>query len=407
MALKLLDNQTESLHGFTADLLQAVGGLVEEQAGVLEVVLPDERQELFDGEAFLRLAFDPETAERAGARYLAVGSPLTERLLSLADGIGLTARWYINGLRWSQQRAIDLSRWRARFTNARFTFDGVEFPFACHYILFNFQVSYLSDEKREEVRAVAVDAGSLQAAPRLQEGWSRMSLEPRRAFHVSDVDNLPDATRLSAVYERAIQLLRRRIDEGIASFKRRASRHLEMEELRINSFYDDTRSELERRLERTEDPERKKTLQRKIEACEAERAAKLADVAAKHRLRVTVTPLNAAVITQPKVRGRLKVENRYANATASVVLDPLTGELELPSCEVCHEGATSLHLCANGHLTCERCILTCSACKREHCLTCGVGACSVCGRALCAHSQNHCPTCGRVTCEDHKGRCHS
>ncbi len=99
------------------------------------------------------------------------------------------------------------------------------------------------------------------------------------------------------------------------------------------------------------------------------------------------------------------MQNRYATSEASVVFDPLTGSLELPSCDVCHEGAGTVSLCGNGHLACEGCILTCSACSREHCRDCGC-ACSVCGRALCSHSQSRCPACGQVTCLDHRGRCH-
>ncbi len=406
MATRLLDDKTISLESFTSDLLQGVGALVEESGGVLEALLPEAHQQAFEGDGLLRLAFDPETARRSGAQYVTVASPLTERLLYLAGQIGLTTRWYVNGLRWPQQRAIDIGKWKARFTNARLVYDGVEFPFACHYVLFNFQVSYLSDEKREEVRSVVVDAETLQPAPRPLERWERMALDARREFHASGIDALPDVDRLSVVYHRAVQLLRRQVAETVAHHRRRASRHMEMEKLRVSSFYDDTRHELQRRLARTEDPERRATLERKIEACEVESGAKLADVEAKHRLRLQVSPVNSAIITQPKVRGRVKVENRYATSVANVVFDPLTGELELPSCQVCHDPALSVHLCANGHLACESCILPCSACKREHCLNCGVGACAMCGRALCSHSQNLCPTCGRVTCEEHRGRCH-
>lgn len=394
------------LETFVAELLQGLGALVDERDGVLEAILPDAHRDVLGGGEFLRLAFDPYTAERAGAQHVSLGSALADELIALAGTLGGVTRWYINGLRWSQRRAIHLDQWKAGFANARISYDDAEYPFACHYLLFNFQVSYLSDEKREEVRTVILDAGTLQPALKLEEGWQRMRLEPARAFHVTDVDRLPDAARLAAIYRRAVQLLQHQIAESVASYRRRASRHFEMESVRINTFYDDTREELRRRSDRTEEAERRKTLEQKMEASEAERERKLADVSAKHHLRVSLTLLNAAVITQPKVRGRVQVQNRYASAEASVVFDPLTGSLELPSCHVCHDGAAIIHLCANGHLACEGCILACSACSREHCRNCGVGACTVCGRVLCAHSQSRCPACGLVTCQEHRGRCH-
>ena len=394
------------LETFAQELLHGLGALVEKRDGVLEAILPDAHQGALGEGGFLRLAFDPYIAEREKARYVSVGSPLADELIALAGSVGSVTRWYINGLRWSQRRAIHLDHWKARFVNSRISNDGMEFPFACHYLLFNFQVSYLSDEKREEVHTVVVDSGTLQPAPTLQAEWQRMRLEPKRDFYVPDAERLPDAARLAAVYQRAIELLQKQIANSVTSYRRRASRHFEMEGLRINAFYEDTGEELRRRLQRTEEPERRRILEQKIEASEAERQRKLADAAAKHHLRVGLTLLNAAVITQPKVRGRVQVQNRYATAEASAVFDPLTGALELPSCHVCHDGAGTIRLCSNGHLACEDEVLACSACSREHCRLCGVGACSVCGRPLCGQSQSRCPACGRVTCVDHRGRCH-
>lgn len=83
-----------------------------------------------------------------------------------------------------------------------------------------------------------------------------------------------------------------------------------MESLRINTFYDDTKDELRRRLERTEEPEHRRTLEHKIEASEVERERKLADAGAKHHLRVALSLLNAAIISQPKVSGRVQLQNR-------------------------------------------------------------------------------------------------
>lgn len=406
MAAKSQNGSVGELEAFTQELLQGIGALVEYRQGVLEAVLPETHLGDLGGEGFARLAFDPYVAEKAGAQYLSLGSPLADELIAMASRMGSVTRWYINGLRWSQRRAIHLDQWKARFANARIFYDEMEIPFACHYLIFNFQVSYLSDEKREEVHTVVVDSGTLQPAPRLQEGWRRMRLEPKRDFYAPDADCPPNAASLTAAYQRSIQLLQIQIAATVATYQRRASRHFEMESLRINTFYDDTKDELRRRLERTEEPERRRTLEHKIEASEVERKRKLADAGAKHHLRVALSLLNAAIVSQPKVSGRVQLQNRYTTAEVSVVFDPLTGTLELPSCHVCHNGATTIHLCANGHLACDACILTCSACQRVHCRECGVGACSVCGRPLCAQSENRCPSCGQVTCLEHRGRCH-
>ena len=78
------------------------------------------------GESFLRLTTDPIVAARTGASLLAIGSPIVDQLVALADGFGRSTRWYVEGLKWSRRQAISLDRWGATFVNARVRGDGVE-----------------------------------------------------------------------------------------------------------------------------------------------------------------------------------------------------------------------------------------------------------------------------------------
>ncbi|MBI4493746.1 MAG: hypothetical protein HY690_13220 [Chloroflexi bacterium] len=420
------------LKALAVDVFRAVGALVEEDGGgLVEVLLPDAYQDRLDGASFLRLAFDPQAPLPPDAQLVTIGSPLTEQIVTLAEDLGLAARWYVNGLKWSQRQAIGLDRWRARFTNARFLGDGVEMAFACHHVLMNFRVSYVSDEKREELRTVVVDVHSLQPAPLLQRLWARLpassegvftipaelrpagvtwsrpvAVMPQPDFYLSDRDELPSRGTLETLHQRTVALLEREIAESIATYQRHAARQLELERLRIETFYADSEAELQRRLERAETDERRAAVQAKIEAGRLDCQRKLADIQAKHRLRVVVQLLNAAFITQPKVRTHVKVENRYASAGLDVVLDPLTMELELPTCQSCAEVMASVHLCAAGHLVCDACARPCAFCKREYCRDCGMATCAVCGRPICPQSQVRCSTCTQVTCPDDRGRCH-
>ena len=319
-----------------------------------------------------------------------------------------------------------------KLTNARFLpASGVEFAFACHHVLFNFRVAYVSDEKREEIRTVVVDATTLQPAPLLQQLWEGLpehpgdtcyfpeslrpagaswpapvSLDVRPEFQLSDADRLPDARELGTLYRRAGELLEEQIADTLGTYRRRAARRLEMERQRINTFYDDTEAELRKRLARAETDDRRRSIEAKLEANRLDREHKLADIAARYRLRVVATLLSAALMTQPKVRTHVRIENRYSSAELAVILNPLTGQLELPTCASCHAATASLHLCANGHVVCDDCALPCAFCQREHCRDCGVGACAVCGRPICPTHQARCPTCGKVTCPEDRGRCH-
>ena len=103
-----------------------------------------------------------------------------------------------------------------------------------------------------------------------------------------------------------------------------------------------------------------------------------------------------------------RIENRYASVRREVVWDPLLHRVESVLCDACKLPTYRLHLCANGHLACDDCVLHCSACKREFCRLCeaDMGACAVCNRPLCVYSQIRCKTCGQVTCQEHQGQCH-
>lgn len=428
--------ELDGLRRLSVDVLRAVGAEVEEvPGGLLDVLVPEVHQVRLGGDGFLRLAFDPEVAAaHPDAQYVAVGSPLAESIVVLGQRLGVAARWYINGLRWSRRQAIRFDRWtsQVKLTNARFLpGSGVEFPFACHHVLYNFKVAYVSDEKREELRTVVVDGSSGQPAPLLEELWESLPVSFGGQYHfpeslrppgaswpapvslsvhpearLADTDQLPDAKALEVLYRRAGEILRAQIADTLGTYRRRAIRRLEMERARIGAFYDDTEAELRKRLARAETDERRESIELKLEANQLDRERKLADIVAKHRLRVVVTPLSAAFITQPKVRTHVKIENRYASAQLPVILNPLSGQLELPICQSCREAVASIHLCANGHVTCDGCIRLCAFCQREYCRDCGVGECAVCHRPVCTHSQVACPTCGKITCAGDRGRCH-
>src|SRR3989304_4511491 len=83
--------QGEDIRRFTLDLLRATGALIEvHKDGVVDAILPPsggqrKMLEHSDGD-FLRLAFDRDIASaHSDAQYVALGSPLTDQLIELAE----------------------------------------------------------------------------------------------------------------------------------------------------------------------------------------------------------------------------------------------------------------------------------------------------------------------------------
>ena len=180
---------------------------------------------------------------------------------------------------------------------------------------------------------------------------------------------------------------------------------------RLEAYYADLERDLDRRCQRAGDDEAKRAgLESKLAATQADHASKLADAEAKYQLRVELDLLNLAVIFQPKLTLAMRVENRQAGLTRSIVWDPLRHVVEPLACEVCFRPNVKLFVCANGHLACADCLAPqCVDCKRVYCRNCAseVATCVVCDRPVCLKSLTRCKECGRGTCREHANLCHA
>jgi hypothetical protein len=200
--------------------------------------------------------------------------------------------------------------------------------------------------------------------------------------------------------------------ERLAALQARSQRFLELDGARIEDYYGSLERDLKQRLARVEaaDGERRSSIESKIEALRVERQAKLADVRARHQLRVDLELINVLVTAQPKVLLPVEVGNRRVTISRTVVWDPLVHRLEPLVCDVCGELGEGLHLCTTGHLAHRGCLAPqCVECNREYCQLCAdqVAACVVCGRPVCRASLRLCADCGRGTCKEHQGLCHA
>jgi hypothetical protein len=195
----------------------------------------------------------------------------------------------------------------------------------------------------------------------------------------------------------------------LAQLQKRSRHFHELDQARLNEYYDEIERDLKQRLS-TALPDRRVSLEEKLAAITAERMAKLADAAERYQLSLNLTLLNVMVITQPKLVLPVGLENRETKIKPYAVWDPLLHRLEPLACEVCGQAGEQLFLCQNGHLAHQQCLApACIDCKRVFCAACAdqVGRCVVCDQPLCRHSQITCPECGRGTCQAHVNLCHA
>jgi len=403
------------------DLFRLAGALVERPAfGLVDVLLPEVLARQLGTDGLLRLAFHPDVAAaNPEARLVAFGQPIFDAVIEKARGLGQVARWYLNDVRLEKANLFDVIKKETTFPNGWLQpVPGAMPRRQLHYYLrFNFKVAFVSDEKDETLASVIMDVSRGVRAAALEDAWEQLFLE--REPRLGDLPEAPltwaqgksplGEEILGQLQERAARVVADELGPTLETLQARTARRLELDLARLAAFYDQNEADLRRRLERTEDPARRHTLEEKLIAMQKDREAKKADVEAKYRLRVVLDLVNVAVIAQPKLAMPVQVGNRYATVQPDFVWDPLLHRLEPGVCHVCGRGDHRLHLCANGHLACDACILPCSVCKREYCRACEaeMGTCAVCGRGVCAKSQVRCETCGKIVCPDDQGRCHA
>ena len=186
---------------------------------------------------------------------------------------------------------------------------------ASHYLVCTVLVSLISDDKQELLETVVVETRTGHPAPLEWERWRRLRLDTRPVFDAEGRDTLPGPGDLEHAWQYAVVRVERQLAKTLASHTRQAAVRRDVEEARARSYFEENEADLRRRLERAQasadtTPEvahRAAALAQKLAANQAEWERRQADIAAKHRLMVRFTLLNAGLITQPKLVARVRV----------------------------------------------------------------------------------------------------
>ncbi|MDH4137731.1 MAG: hypothetical protein OEW09_13605, partial [Anaerolineae bacterium] len=296
----------DELADFVLNYCREGGAIVEPPAyGVHEVLLPDELAAHLGLSAYQRFAFDDMLATEANGAgevtHLGYGHPLVESLIEAARQAPACTRLYVNAVRLDKRGLADLARKALSFPNARLVEveDQTESRTLGHYVRFNFKAALITDEKREQLLSVLMDAQGGYAVQELTEIERLTTLETTPGFeHLPvmppvwlpgeeppfDKASTGSAQRLrtplsrqalAGLLERAKRAALDELAEPLDNLQRRAARFLELDRARLEQYYDDMQRDLKRRLERAADGDRRKALEDKLGAVQIEREAKL------------------------------------------------------------------------------------------------------------------------------------
>ena len=412
-----------SLEELVLGYCRQVGGLVEPPAyGIYETLLPDEVSTRWGVGAHQRFTFSAEAETES--TFLHYGHPLVETIVNELCLQTANGRFFINNVRLDKPGLYAIIEKAISFPNAKlFPAPGaVEQPRLHHYARFNFKVSLISDEKRELILPIWMDAqggyavkgAEIERQAILDMENSFQHLQPAAAFWNNEPPLAPKT--LAALLERARKSVADELGDTLAGLQKRLRRFLELDRARLNEYYADLLKDVERRLQKADVStgstalDRRPALETKRAAITAERQSKLEDVEQKYHLRIQLELLNVAVIAQPKLDLTVEIRKRAVAVKRVATWDPLLHVVEPLACDVCDQPGKSLSLCENGHLAHSDCLAPqCVECKRTYCQKCAdqVQTCAVCDRPVCVHSLKRCTTCQRVTCNEHLDECHA
>jgi len=168
----------ESLKDFVREIVEIKGGIAEEkEKGALELLLPENvGKELF-GKEYERLSFLPDQRQ---TKFVTYGSPLLDKIISLSENLGKTARIAAEDIHPRKKNLAHLIEDNFDFPNSRKFGSSIDNEVICSYLLVNFKVSIISDERKEEIVTATVDERTLRNRKRNNQPNPKVALQRRR-----------------------------------------------------------------------------------------------------------------------------------------------------------------------------------------------------------------------------------
>jgi len=361
----------DSLKDFVREVVEIKGGIAEErEKGVLEVLLPENvGKELF-GKEYERLSFLPD---RPQTKFITYGSPLLDKVISLTENLGKTARIMAEDIHPRKKNLIRLIEDNFDFPNARKLGSLVDSEVVCSYLLVNFKVSIITDERKEEIVTAVVDERTL----RIGREIINLILELR--YKEEEPSETVKRYPIEKVYERAKKAATRSLDRSLKEAEETSLRRLQRDITRLWNYYKDLKEELKKRMMKDPSTEKREELSSKMKAIEMEFERKREDLVDKYSLKLTLEPMNTCRIYLPKIVTHYEIQRKTSKKKLEFFWSPLTEEIEPLVCQACLEDTYVIYLCDELHLTCPSCYFGCQGCGKKICKKCFPEKCPTCG----------------------------
>ena len=368
----------ESLKDFVREVIETKGGIAEEkEKGVLEVLLPKNVGKDLFGKEYERFSF---LSDRKQTKFITYGSPLLDKVISLTEDTGKKARFFVEDIHLKKKSLTSLIEDNFDFPNARKLGSLIDREIICSYLLINFRVSIISDERREEIVTTVVDEHTLRIGRETVNPI--LKLLYRKETSPKNIKRYPIVKRypIEKVYERAKKAAILNLDQSLKEVEESSLRRLQRDITRLWNYYKDLKKEIKKRRMKNPYPEKREELSSKMKAVEMEFERKKQDLVDKYSLKVTLEPINACRVYLPKIVTDYEIQRKTSKKKLEFFWNPLTEEIEPLVCEACLKDTYAMYLCNELHLICPNCYFRCENCGRTICKKCFPEKSPACGK---------------------------
>jgi hypothetical protein len=339
---------------FTSTLIEESGGAVDwnRAENAFEALLPDHaRRQLRLPDSLVTISGTMDTGERPGSIPIGFGTELLDRAILMARDLGCTASVRMPAFSSRKQSEPNPSE-SFGFPNATYQIKGSHDSWMDYWV-WSFEIAADADERSETVHHICIS--SLGAdCPQLPELIFQKAIEWQPlAVKKSEIQNHTLENLFIASCDRAL----RRADEELSEFKETIIRHHTRDIRRIETYFQDLKSEMETEIEKRQLQGTELKIRReKIQQIEQEKTRKLNALKDKYKLRLTIHPMALLLARIPVKRCELLVKRRKGKRRISLVYNLLSRRFDSMTCDACGRDTYSLGFCDEAlHVLCESC----------------------------------------------------
>jgi hypothetical protein len=353
---------------FTSTLIKESGGAVDwnRAENSFEALLPDHaRRQLGLPDSLVTISGTIDTDEGTASIPIGFGTELLDRAIRMARDLGCTASVRMPALSGRKQSEPNPSD-SFGFPNSTYQVTGSHDSWMDYWV-WSFEVTADADERSEKVHHICISslgAGCLELPELIfQRAIEWQPIEVKE----SEIQN----QALENLFIAACDRLLRHSEEQLSEFKETITRHHVRDIRRIETYFQDLKSEMETEIEKRQLQGTELKIRReKIRQIEEEKTRKLAALNDKYKLRLTIHPVALLLARIPVKRCELLVKRRKGKRRISLVYNLLSKKFDPLTCEACGRDTYTLGFCDQSlHVLCESCQTltlskkTCPACR--------------------------------------------